>query len=148
MKRSVFFITFIMAVSWAICIAFVGQANATATYDATSSFDLQFSQLYIWPPDVPTYNTPKSGTGEHTEATYLSQTYVNVANPRYSQESNVHGQAGDATGTLSGTSQATAEIEQSLLFDFPTSTSFTITLLDTTLSANSATVGSNILITV
>ncbi|SPQ00039.1 exported hypothetical protein [Candidatus Sulfobium mesophilum] len=99
MKRSVFFLTFLMIISLAICIVFVGQANATATYDATAFFDLQFSQHWLTPlAPISIAGTSESGTGEHAENALIIET---ISNPIFSQSSNVSGQAGDATGTLS-----------------------------------------------
>ena len=134
MKRSVFFLTFVI-ISLAICIVFVEQANATATYDATSSLDLQFSAQ--WVPPLALINitgSSMSGSGQHSEIAVITQTTIN---PQFTQSSTASGQAGDATGTLSGTSQATAVGEQSILFDFGgIATPFTITLLDSTSSPN------------
>jgi len=111
----------------AICLFFVGQAHATATYYSYSWMQVGFSHL--WDYGDLTHVEDRDGTGEHSETIWYTSGKDEI-DPEFRVGSHVEGSAGDAIGSLSGTSEA--YITTTVIFDFvfDVATDFTITLLD------------------
>ncbi len=117
----------------AICLLFVGQAYATATFDASEDITIGFSQ--IWNNlDIETLALSTSSTG-FTSSSASATANENPTDLSIEVFASVSGSAGDAIGSVSGTVQAIATKEVIANFNFPSTTLFTITILDHNASA-------------
>jgi hypothetical protein len=123
----------------AFCLFSIGQAYATSTFDAYAEVGVQFDPIFSdWennflsgPPDPIT-----DSTGEGDAHWYRYWHRNDAEPPPYELyvKSRVEGFAGDATGTLDGTSQASATAWYTAIFNFGTTlTNLTMTLYDNNL---------------
>ncbi len=119
----------------AICLFFVGQAYATATFDASADVTIGFSQIWNnFSNNTLDLSSVITGFGSASGTATANENQTDISIEAFTS---VSGSAGDAIGSVSGTVQsiATKEVIANFIFSETTTVPFTITILDHNVSA-------------